>query len=64
MDTKKADGISVPTFLIITTALVLWLVYGLLIDSLSLIVSNIFTLIMILSVLIGALKIQSKRGNG
>ena len=61
---KKADGISVLTFLIITTALVLWLVYGILINSLSLIVSNIFTLIMILSVLIGALKIQSKRGNG
>ena len=54
---KRADGISIPTFLVITTALLLWLVYGFLINSLSLIVSNIFTLLMILCVLIGAWKI-------
>ena len=60
---KRADGISLPTFSIITTALILWLVYGVMINSLSLIISNIFTLIMILLVLFGAWKIQSKKGN-
>tara|TARA_Y100001970_G_scaffold190851_1_gene232123 strand:- start:3260 stop:3547 length:288 start_codon:yes stop_codon:yes gene_type:complete len=60
---KRADGISIPTFLVITTALLLWLVYGFLINSLSLIVSNIFTLIMILCVLIGAWKIQLEDNN-
>ncbi len=60
---KKADGISLPTFLVITTALVLWLIYGFLVNSLSLIISNIFTLIMILFVLIGAWKIQVKTNN-
>ena len=60
---KRADGISLPTFSIITTALILWLVYGVKINSLSLIISNIFTLIMILLVLFGAWKIQSKKGN-
>jgi|TARA_B100002051_G_C16299890_1_gene422354 MtN3 and saliva related transmembrane protein len=60
---KRADGISIPTFLVITTALLLWLVYGFLINSLSLIVSNIFTLIMILCVLIGAWKIQLETNN-
>ena len=60
---KRADGISLPTFFIITTALILWLVYGVMINSLSLIISNIFTLIMILLVLFGAWKIQSKKGN-
>ena len=58
---KRADGISLPTFTIITTALILWLVYGVMINSLSLIISNIFTLIMILLVLFGAWKIQSKK---
>tara|TARA_A100001011_G_scaffold308859_2_gene324690 strand:- start:34215 stop:34487 length:273 start_codon:yes stop_codon:yes gene_type:complete len=57
---KRADGISLPTFSIITAALILWLVYGIKVNSLSLIISNIFTLIMILLVLIGAWKIQSK----
>ena len=57
---KRADGISLPTFSIIASALILWLIYGIKINSLSLIISNIFTLIMILLVLIGAWKIQSK----
>ncbi|MBC21676.1 MAG: hypothetical protein CMG54_02080 [Candidatus Marinimicrobia bacterium] len=57
---KRADGISIVTFSIITTALLLWLLYGVMINSLSLIVSNVFTLVMILLVLIGAWKIQSK----
>ena len=57
---KRADGISIVTFSIITTALLLWLLYGVMIKSLSLIVSKVFTLVMILLVLIGAWKIQSK----
>ena len=60
---KRADGISLPTFLIITTALILWLIYGLIIKSFSLIISNIFTLIMILFVLIGAWKVQRETNN-
>jgi len=60
---KKADGISLPTFLIITTALILWLIYGIIIESFSLIISNIFTLVMILYVLIGAWKIQRETNN-
>ena len=55
---KRADGISVFTFSIITAALSLWLIYGILINSLSLIISNIFTLIFILLVLIGAWRVQ------
>ena len=57
---KRADGISIVTFSIITTALLLWLLYGAMINSLSLIILNVFTLVMILLVLIGAWKIQSK----
>ena len=60
---KRADGISLPTFLVIATALILWLVYGIIINSFSLIISNIFTLIMILFVLIGAWKVQRETNN-
>lgn len=60
---KKADGISLLTFLVITTALILWLIYGIIIESFSLIISNIFTLVMILFVLIGAWKIQRETNN-
>tara|TARA_B100000029_G_C16742930_1_gene655146 strand:- start:92 stop:379 length:288 start_codon:yes stop_codon:yes gene_type:complete len=60
---KRADGISLPTFLVITTALILWLIYGIMINSFSLIISNIFTLIMILFVLIGAWKVQREHNN-
>ena len=60
---KRADGISLPTFLVITIALILWLIYGVIINSFSLIISNIFTLIMILFVLIGAWKVQRETNN-
>ena len=60
---KRADGVSLPTFLVIATALILWLIYGIIIESFSLIISNIFTLIMILFVLIGAWKIQRETNN-
>ena len=55
---KKADGISLPTFSIISLALILWLVYGIIIRSVSLIISNTITLILILFVLFGAWYIQ------
>ena len=57
---KKADGISLPTFLIITVALTLWLIYGLLINSPSLVISNSLVLILILIVLTGAWKVQKQ----
>ena len=57
---KKADGISVPTFIVIVFALVLWLIYGFLVDSIALIISNIMTLIVIIAVLIGAFKVQKE----
>ena len=55
---KRADGLSVPTFTVIAFALVLWFIYGILVNSIALIISNIMTLIVIIIVLIGAWKIQ------
>ncbi len=57
---KKADVISVPTFVVIAISLGLWLTYGILKNSIAIIVANIFALTMILSIVIGAYRIQSK----
>ena len=57
---KKADGISVPTFVVIAISLGLWLTYGILKNSIAIIVANIFALTMILSITIGAYRLQSK----
>jgi len=55
----RADGISVPTFFVICISLTLWLVYGVLKNSIAIIVANIFALLMIASIAIGAYRIQS-----
>ena len=57
---KKADGISVPTFVVIAISLGLWLTYGILKKSIAIIVANVFALTMILSITIGAYRLQSK----
>ncbi len=56
---KKADGISVPTFIVIAISLALWLTYGILKNSIAIIIANIFALTMILSIAIGAYRLQS-----
>ena len=56
---KRADGVSVPTFTVIAISLVLWLAYGILKNSIAIITANIFALIMITSIAIGAYRIQS-----
>jgi len=55
---KKHEGISIPTFSIVTIALFLWLVYGILIDSIAMIIANVVTLAAIASVLIGVIRIR------
>ena len=56
---KEADGISVPTFVVISISLALWLIYGVLKNSVAIILANIFALSMILMITIGAYRIQS-----
>ena len=55
----RADGISVPTFAVISFSLALWLIYGILKNSIAIIVANISAIIMISSIAIGAYRIQS-----
>ena len=38
------EGISLPTFFLVSTALVLWLIYGIMVGSISIIIANIAAL--------------------
>ena len=53
---KRHDGISIPTFCIVALSLFLWLIYGLAIDSLAMIFSNILTLSVMFIIIIGVLR--------
>lgn len=55
---QRHEGISLSTFSVVTVALVLWLIYGVLIRSMAMIVANVFTLVVILTVLIGVLRLR------
>lgn len=56
---KEAEGVSIPTFTVIAVSLLLWLTYGFLKNSIAIVIANIFALIMILLVAIGAYRLQS-----
>lgn len=60
---KRHDGISIATFSVVTVALGLWLVYGILVDSIAMIVANIMTLGVILAVIIGVLRLRKSEAN-
>ena len=55
---ERHEGISLTTFSVVTVALSLWLVYGILVESLAMIVANVFTLVVILAVLIGVRRLR------
>ena len=60
---KRHDGISIATFSVVTIALGLWLIYGILVDSIAMIVANIMTLGVILAVIIGVLRLRKSEAN-
>jgi len=55
---KRHDGISLVTFSIVTVALTLWLIYGILINSIAMIIANIMTLGAIIIVIYGVLRLR------
>ena len=58
---EKEEGISLPTFLAVTVSLSLWLVYGVIVNSIAMIVSNILTLAFIIAITLGVYRIRNKR---
>ncbi|HWQ38936.1 MAG TPA: SemiSWEET transporter [Burkholderiales bacterium] len=57
--TRSGRDVSLRTFLIFSTGVALWLVYGLLIGSLPIILANVVTLVLALTII--ALKIRYAR---
>lgn len=57
------EGISLPTFWLVSTALVLWLIYGILIQSISIIVANVAALACILSLIIGVIRLRKEKSD-
>ena len=60
---KRHDGISLATFSVVTIALGLWLLYGILIESVSMIIANIMTLSVIFAVIIGVERLRKAEEN-
>ena len=60
---EKEEGISLPTFLAVTASLSLWLVYGIIVKSIAMIVSNILTLGFIIAITLGVYRIRNKSSN-
>ena len=58
---KKHEGVSLPTFAVVALALTLWMTYGIIDGSPSIIVSNAAALIMILTVFIGVVKLRYQK---
>jgi MtN3 and saliva related transmembrane protein len=57
---ERHEGISLTTFTVVTIALSLWLLYGVLIESVAMIVANVFTLVVILAVLVGVKRLRKR----
>ena len=58
---SKEEGISIPTFVAVSVSLSLWLVYGIIVNSIAMIVSNILTLAFIVGITVGVYRIRSKQ---
>ena len=57
---KSGNDISLGMFLLFSTGVLLWLIYGILIDSLPVILANAVTLILSLTVLVLKLRYQRR----
>ncbi|MAZ23277.1 MAG: hypothetical protein CMB22_00520 [Euryarchaeota archaeon] len=60
----KHEGISIPTFTLVSTSLVLWLAYGILIGSMAIILANIAALSCIITIIIGVIRLRGQSDTG
>ena len=51
---KRHEGLSLTSFAVVGVALLLWLIYGVLVDSIAMIVANIMTITVIGAIILGA----------
>ena len=57
------EGISLPTFFRVSTALVLWLIYGIMVGSISIIIANRAALACIISLIVGVIRLRNSESN-
>ena len=61
---KRHEGLSITSFSVVSVALLLWLVYGVLVDSIAMIVANIMTLSVIDAIILGAWRARRSESLG
>lgn len=61
---KSGNDISLGMFLLFSTGVLLWLIYGILIDALPVILANAVTLLLSLTVLLLKLRYRHQRNGG
>lgn len=59
---KKAEGVSLPMYVIFATGVLLWLVYGLMTMQWPVILANLVTFILVLVIIVTLLKYRDKEG--
>ena len=55
------EAISLPTFSLVSLSLILWLIYGIIIESKAMIVANILTLSVICALILGVLRLRRSK---
>lgn len=58
--TKDVEAISLTMFIVMFTGVLLWLIYGFYIDSLSMVIANIITSLLILTIIVLKMKHKKK----
>lgn len=59
--TRSGRDVSMRTFLIFSTGVALWLAYGLLIDSLPIVLANLVTLLLALTIIVLKIRYANQR---
>jgi len=54
----KHEGISLSTFALVSTSLGLWLIYGVVIESVAMVLANIAALSCIIAIIVGVLRLR------
>lgn len=59
---QRHEGISVTAFSVVSIALLLWLIYGLIVKSVAMVVANVFTLAVIFVIVFGVVRLRRTEG--
>ena len=55
---EEHEGISIATFCLVSTSLVLWLFYGIIIGSVAMVMANLAALSCIIAIIVGVIRLR------